>query len=147
MPRKDGSLTRGEQDFIEAYAQSQDRAAAEKSAGLRPNSGYAVLARPEIQAEIARRISAEIHDLGHLATAKLRYLVTSDKVPAAAAFQAAKYILDRIEGGAPGGPDRDPAEMTPEELAAEIARLETRAAAAARPVDAQVIEGPTDPFG
>lgn len=140
-------MTRAEADFVDAYATTGDRVAAEKAAGLAPRGGYQVLARPEIQAEIARRVSAELHDLGQLATAKLRYLVTSDKVPAAAAFQAAKYILDRIEGGAPGGPERDPSEMTPEELAAEIARLETRAAAAAKPVDAQVIEAPADPFG
>lgn len=136
MPLKDGRLTRGEQAFIEAYAKTQDREQAEKAAKLAPRSGYKILARPDIQAEIARRISAEIHDLGAVAVDGLRYLVTSEKVPAATRYQAIKYTLDRIEGVAgESGAGKELHEMTPEELAAAIGSLEARAADLAKPVE------------
>lgn len=134
MPLKNGNLTPREQAFVDAYAVNQDRVTAEKAAGLRPRGGYDVLARPEIQAAIARRISAELHDLGTLAAAKIRHLVTSDKVPANVAFQAAKYTLDRIEGIGSGGAEKELHEMDAAELSAAIGRLEERAAALAKPV-------------
>jgi len=134
MPLKDGRLTRTETAFVEAYAEVPDRARAEKLAGLAPRSGYMILARPEIQAQIARRISAEMSDLAPIATAKLRHLLTSDKVPAQVLFNAVKYTLDTVQGANPGTAHKELHEMSADDLAAAINTLSARASDLARDV-------------
>lgn len=135
MPYRDGSLTPKEKTFVAVYAETQDRVKAEQEAGLAPRSGYQVLARPDIQAEIARAIAAEMHDLSTIAANRLRYLLTADKVPAQVLFNAVKYTLDRVLGETGAPSTKELHEMTPEEIGQAIATLETQAAAMAKPVN------------
>lgn len=135
MPLKDGSFTKGELAFMDAYVEHQDRAKAEKAAGLAPRAGYAVLSRPDVQAEITRRITAELHDLAAASVNTLRRLITGEKIPAAVQFNAAKYALDRVLGDGSSAQRKELHEMTQEEIAEGLAKLEAVAAAMAKPVN------------
>lgn len=134
LPFRDGSFTKGELAFMDAYVEHQDRAKAEKLAGIAPRAGYAMLSRPDVQAEIARRMTADLHDMAALAVGTLRKLMESEKIPAQVRFNAAKYTLDKVLGESGAGPAKDVHEMSPEELAQGIAKLEGIAAALAKPV-------------
>ncbi len=135
MPRKDGSLTPQEIAFVDAYAELPDKQRAERKAKLSPNGAWQVLQRPEIQRQIVARQSALLVTEGlTVAVATLLEVMRNPKAPAAARVTASKIILDRAlpDGRGPG--DREPHEMTPEELAAAIDRLEQLAAARAKEV-------------
>ena len=146
MPTKSGLLTRQEQVFLKEYANHEDRAKAEKKAGLAPRSGYAVLARPEIQRRIVQEQVARItSDALPLAVSTLVGIMRSDKAPASARVQASKVVLDRaLPTGADGQP-RELHEMTPDEIAAAISSLEAAAAQAARDVTPGSQTGPASP--
>jgi len=135
MPNRDGSFTKGELAFMDAYVEHQDRAKAERAAGLAARAGYAVLSRPDVQAEIARRMTAEMHDMAALAVGTLRKLMEGDKIPAQVRFNAAKYTLDKVLGETGTGPAKEIHEMSPEEIAQGIAKLESVAASLAKPVN------------
>ena len=137
MPYKDGSLTPKESAFAEAFVKWGDRALAEKEAGLAQNYGYKMLARPEVLAEIRTREQATlVAEALPEAVRTLILVMRSDKAPAAARVQAAKVVLDRTLGATAESGSKDLHELTPEELAAEIAKLESAAAALATPVNA-----------
>lgn len=143
MPRKDGTLTVLEEKFLEHFSRHEDRRAAEKHAGLRVNGGYEVLARPEIQRQITARQSVILSVEGApLAVRTLVGIMTSSKAPASARVQAAKIVLDRAMPQEETGREKQLHEMTPEEIAERIARLEGLAAARARDVTGQAIEAP-----
>jgi hypothetical protein len=135
VPLKTGAFTKGELAFIEAYAAHQDREKAEKAAGIAPRSGYSVLSRPDVQAEITRRITADLHDLAAASVDTLRKLITGEKVPAAVRFNAAKYTLDRVLGDGSAVQRKELHEMTQEEIAEGLAKLEAVAASMAKPVN------------
>jgi hypothetical protein len=140
MPLKDGSLTRGEAAFIAAYVETGDREKAERSAGLMPKSGYAVLARAEIQTQIrAQQLARLTAEALPMAVSTVIEIMQSTKAPAAARVQAAKLVIDRALPAGEGGQTKELHELTPDELASAIATLETQAASMARPV------GPSDP--
>ncbi len=141
MPRKDGSMTRGEQEFAIAYAALGNVAQAEKKAGIAVNHGYAVLKRPEVQREIVAQQTARMTaEALPLAVQTLINVMGSDKAPAAARVQAAKVVIDRTLGTGEGGQAKEIHELTPEELAMAINKLEAQAASMAMPVSAP------DPF-
>lgn len=123
MPRKDGTFTRTEQDFMEAYAQTQDREKAEKLAGLAPRSGYAILGRAEVQAELSRRMMADVIELGPLAVNIWKRCLTEQGVPWAVKEKAAGRVVDLIKEIAPETTAKDISEWTAEELAAGISAL------------------------
>lgn len=142
MPRKDGSLTIFEERFLEHFSKFEDRRAAEKHAGLRENGGYEVLARPEILRQITARQSAILAAEGApIAVRTLVSIMESKRAPASARVQAAKIVLDRAMPNEEAGREKQLHEMTPEEIAERIARLEGMAAARARDVTAG-LEGP-----
>lgn len=132
--RPTGGFTKGQEAFLEAYIKHNDRAKAEKEAGLAPRTGYAILSNPAVQAEYQRRIKAELMDLGHIAVAKIRYNLTSDKVPAAVGQKAAEFVLGELKEANEAGAMKELHEMTPDELGRALATLEARAAALATPV-------------
>lgn len=135
MPRQDGTLTRGETKFIEAYSEHGDRKKAEKAAGLALNSGYAVLARPEIQKQIVQRQTARLtSDALPTAVETLIEIMGNKKAPAAARVQASKVVLDRALPVDGGGRLKELHEMSPEEIAQSIAQLEQKAAHMAKDV-------------
>lgn len=140
MPVHNGEFTKGELAFLDHYAQHQDRAKAEKAAGLAPRVGYAILGRPAIQAELQRRLRVELLDLGSLAVAKIKHHLTSDKIPAAVAQKAAEFVLNEMKEAGIEGATKDLSELSPDETARMISHLESRMAALATPVSAP------DPF-
>lgn len=136
MPLKDGSLTRGEAAFIAAYVESNDREKAEKAAGLMPKSGYAVLARPEIQAQIrAQQLARLTAEALPMAVSTVIEIMQSSKSPAAARVQAAKLVIDRAMPAGESGQTKELHELTPDELAHAIATLEAQAASMAKPIN------------
>ena len=111
------------------------------AAGVGEGYGYRILARPEVQAEIRQREQSRLVAEGlPAAVGALIEVVKSQKAPAAARVAAAKVLLDRTLGSQGEGAAKDMHELTPEELAKEISKLESMAAAMAKPVS-----GP-DPF-
>ena len=147
MPDRAGRLTRGEQDFLAAYSSNGfDRAAAEKKAKLAPRSGYAVLARPEIQRQIvAAQLARLTNDALPLAVDTVISVMTNEKAPAAARVTAAKVVFDRILPETGDAGSKEAHEMTPEELAARINAL--TAAAASKAKDVTPEKPDESPFG
>ena len=71
-----------------------------------------------------------------IAVGTLISVMQSDKAPAAARVQAAKVVIDRTLGTGEGGQAKEIHELTPEELAMAINKLEAQAASMATPVSA-----------
>jgi len=129
---------------VAAYVATGDKAEAAKRAGYANSSGaYNALARPEIQAEVARialdRISNELLPL---ALDAHKALLIDKGVPAGARVQAVKLAYDRALGPADSRPagGKELADMTPEEIDAEIKRARAEKAAAAKLIEALEIE-------
>ncbi len=80
-------------------------------------------------------MTAEMHDMAALAVGTLRKLMEGDKIPAQVRFNAAKYTLDKVLGETGTGPAKEIHEMSPEEIAQGIAKLESVAASLAKPVN------------
>ena len=135
MPLHNGDFTAGEQAFLAAYIEHNDRAKAEKAAGLAPRSGYAILNRPAVQAELQRRLRVELVDLGSLAVARIKHNLTSDKVPAAVGQKAAEFVIQELKAAGELGAMKDLHELTADELAQAIALLDARKAELALPVN------------
>lgn len=135
MPNIDGEFTKGELAFLDHYAIHQDRVKAEKHAGVASRVGYAILARPAVQAELQRRLRVDLLDLGTLAVAKIKHHLTSEKIPAAVAQKAAEYVLNEMKEAGIEGATKDLHEMTADELASMISHLDARKASLATPVN------------
>ena len=135
MPQKDGTLTRAERAFIASYAAHGSREKAEKDAGLRPRSGYDVLARPEIQKRIIATQTAKLTgEALPIAVDTLISIMQNAKAPAAARVQASRVVLDRAMPTGEDGRVKDLHELTPEEISQAIATLEAQAASVAKDV-------------
>lgn len=143
MPRKDGRLTPQERVFSRAVAETQSPQFAAHKAGYRGVSAPAnVMARPAVQAEIARiqteRLFSEALPLAVNAVVSI---LQSETAPAGSRVQAAKLVFDRTLGTDEAGKRKEPHEMSPEELAAAIAELKRLAADRAKPMlEAEAIE-------
>lgn len=133
--RESTGLTRGQEAFLTAYIETNDRAKAEKMAGIAPRSGYAVLSNPNVQAEMQRRMRVELLDLGSLAVAKIKHHLTSDKIPAAVGQKAAEFVLNELKEANGDLAQKDLHELTPEELGKMISHLEGMASSLATPVN------------
>lgn len=135
MPLQDGRMTRKEQDFALEYSRHGDRRAAELKAGYASGEGYVVLARPEIQRMVVAQQTARLTtDALPLAVGTLIDIMGNSKAPAGARVQAAKVVIDRAMPLHEDGRPKELHEMTPDEIAAAISRLESTAAALAKPV-------------
>lgn len=139
MPVKGGTTTPQERKFIERYALHGDAQKASIESGYRQAStGYKVLQRPAVNAEIVKAQQERLNNhLLPLAINALERLLTDKKTPAGAVVQASKLVLDKTLGGDnPEG--KAPHEMTGDELQRALDRLRQEAAARAKPViDAQ----------
>lgn len=135
MPRHNGRLTYQEHKFLEHYSVHKDRVKAEKHAKLAPRSGYAVLARPEIQKRIVQEQVTRLNtDALGIAVGTLIEIMENKKAPAAARVQASKVVLDRALPTGADGRHKELHEMSPEEIKAALANLEGMAAAHAKDV-------------
>jgi len=145
MPRKDGRLTPQEQRLAAAQAAVGDVSEAARRAGYsHRNAAYTALARPAVAAEVARIQQERLfNELLPLAVEVHREILLSKTVPAGAKVQAVKLAYDRTLGLQEGA-DRKPLEqMTAEELAEEVRRIDKRAAeiaGGAKVIDATIVQ-------
>ena len=149
MPIKSGSLTPQETAFVEALAASGDPGLAFKAAGYRGKQNLpSLMKRPGIQAAVIETQRARlVNEALPCAVATILEIMRNPKAPAAARVQAAKLTFDRVlpSHADPGG--KEPHEMTPEELAAAIDKLESIAAGKARAIEAPAEAEPEPPVG
>ena len=138
MPSKSGKMTRGEQMFAEHYARTNDKTYAATKAGYAHADikAHAIIARPAVQEEIRRQQVAKLFkEALPAAVSCLVSIMTDAKAPAGARVQASKVVLDRTLGADEDGTRKEPHEMSAEEIAEQIAKLEQVAFARAKTVD------------
>lgn len=126
MPRKNGSLTPKEKAFSHYMARTNDREYAATRAGLaHPHvSGSQLMARPAVRDEVIRQAEIMLRDeILPLALATHKRLLTDKTVPAGAALGATKLAYDRTLGVDEGKADKEPSEMSYDELQASIETL------------------------
>jgi hypothetical protein len=141
MPLKNGNLTPKERIFLQAYAETGSREVAERKARYSPGVGWQVLQREDVQREIvARQVAILTSEALPAAVSVVLEIMRNPKAPAAARVQAAKLTFDRVLPSHAEAGAKEPHEMTPEELASAIDKLESIAAGKAKPM--QEIEGP-----
>lgn len=151
MIRNRGQLTEMERKFVDAYAKTGDTRYATKKAGYKygVNNSHNILQRPAVQdAIIAYQMARMTSEALPLATSTVIGIMQNEKAPAAARIQAAREVFNRVLPSDKATQDKEPHEMSPDELAAAISRLESAAATKAKPVEevaqieeAEVIEG------
>lgn len=149
MSRRSGLLNVQQKAFATHYAVTGDAIYSATKAGYSKSPAPRAsqnLALPSVQAEIARQQTARLFSEALPAAVQcLVSIIGSDKAPAGARVQAAKVVLDRTLGADGAGRDKEPHEMTPEELARAIATLERVASDRARPIiDAKPIDDAPD---
>jgi phage terminase small subunit len=139
MPIRSGALTAQEEAFVAALANTGDPAYAFKTAGYKGARNLSVvLKRPAIQqAVIATQQMRLANEVLPAAVACILEIIRNPKAPAAARVQAAKLTFDRVLPSQADTGGREPHEMTPEELAAAIDKLESIAAGKARAIGAE----------
>jgi phage terminase small subunit len=144
MPIKSGALTPQELKFVETLASSGDPAYAFKAAGYKGARNLSVvMKRPAIQAAVIESQRTRlVNEALPAAVACILEIIRNPKAPAAARVQAAKLTFDRVLPAHSDGSTKEPHEMTPEELAQAIDKLESIAAGKARQ-----IEPPSDTSG
>jgi phage terminase small subunit len=137
MPIKTGALTAQEEAFVAALASSGDPVYAFKAAGYKGRRNLAaVLKRPAVQAAvIAAQQARLVNEALPAAVSCILEIIRNPKAPAAARVQAAKLTFDRVLPQHSDGSGKEPHEMTPEELAAAIDKLESIAAGKARTIE------------
>lgn len=131
MPDKKGRLNGSEQVFAKVYADTGNATLAAKEAGYaHPRmAGSRNLSRPGVQAEIVRQqVSRLTSEALPAAVNCLISIVTNENAPAGARVQASKVILDRTVDTKDAADSKEPHEMTGDELADAIAKLERQAA-------------------
>jgi len=135
MPLKNGRLTAVERGVAAQMALTGSPAAAAAKIGVSVSGVRQALARPAVQAEIARQHNEMLfRDILPLAVAAHKRLLSDPRTPAGATVQAVKLAYDRTLGSEEGAKSKEPHEMTPEELAEAIATLSRIASDKARPV-------------
>jgi phage terminase small subunit len=148
MPLKNGRHTPMEMKFIEAMSDEHNPVAAAKKAGYSSpdKRGYDLMSRPSVQSEVAERQLTRINtELLPNAVDILNRLLTDVRVPAGAAFNAAKFVIDRALPMATEGQTKNPHEMTGDELSRQLDRLRHEAAArSGKIIDAEIVNPPSE---
>jgi phage terminase small subunit len=142
MIRKPGLLTAQEQAFVDAMAATGDPSYSLKKAGYKGDRNASqVLKRELVQRAIVETQQARlVNEALPAAVSCILEIIRNPKAPAAARVQAAKLTFDRVLPHHADAGGKEPHEMTPEELASAIDKLESIAAGKAR-----AIEPPTPP--
>lgn len=149
MPHPVSGFTVKEKLFLEAYMKNGfDRAKAEKAAHYPKDSGYRVLARPEVQREIDARISTTFKDCAVMVAERLASRLRDKSLPDATLVKISSEVRQWTGQADPEAAKRakDPSQMSAEELAAEIETLHHVAAARAKPIEDKTSED-GDVFG
>jgi hypothetical protein len=148
MPRRNGELTVQEQAFVEAVATTGDPAYALKKAGYKGDRNAAqVLKREAVQRAIIETQQLRlVNEALPAAVTCILEIIRNPKAPAAARVQAAKLTFDRVLPSHAEAGAKEPHEMTPEELAAAIDKLESIAAGKARAIDPPESDPPAGVF-
>lgn len=137
MPIKGGKMTAQEKAFSAHYAATGDLKYSATKAGYGAPSqrGNELMKRPAVLAEITRQQTERLFSEALPAAVQcLISIATNSAAPAGARVQASKVILDRTLGSEDGGKTKDPHEMTADEIAEAIAKLERVASERARPI-------------
>lgn len=131
MPLKNGRITPKEKRFIEAMARTGEAEYSATKAGYsRPEvmGSQIMKQRPEIRARVLERASELLFtELLPLALDRHKMLLTANGVPAGAQLGAVKLAYDRTLGEQQEHVEKEPSEMTYDELNGSIARLEREA--------------------
>lgn len=137
MPIKGGKATAQERVFVQAMAATGDKGYAGDKAGFSRTSGAAskALARPAVQAEIVRLQTERLFStILPLAIEQHESALRDPATPAGAKAQLIKLAYDRTLGVDDKAAEKEPHEMTAEEIDARIAKLRQAAADRAKPV-------------
>jgi len=144
MPLKSGKLTPLERGVAAEMAATGLPGHTATKLGMSPAGVRSALARPAVQAEIARKQQELLFSsILPLAVSAHKRILSDPKAPAGAVVQAIKLAYDRTLGAEDAGRSKEPHEMTGEELATSIATLERVASERARPVPAHDVEDAT----
>lgn len=138
MPIKNGRKTHKERVFIDKMARTGDKSYAAAAAGYTKPAKEAArnLAKPAVAAAIERKHNDMLfNEILPLALEVHKKILGDDATPAGARVQAVKLAYDRTIGADdPAGGNKEPHEMTADELAEAIKRLEAQAASVARDI-------------
>ena len=131
MPQKEARLTPRQSMFARRLAQGQPLSEASKAAGYSNHvGGVHAIQTPHVQAEIARIQTERLfNEVLPLAIQVHIDVLTNPATPAGARVQAVKLAYDRTLGGDAASSEKQPHEMSAEELAKAIAEAKLRAAA------------------
>jgi phage terminase small subunit len=131
MPKTPRALNARQSLFAHRIAQGQPITEAAIAAGYANHTpGSKALQTPHVQAEIARIQTERLfNEVLPLAIQVHIDVLTNPATPAGARVQAVKLAYDRTLGGDAASTDKQPHEMSAEELAKAIAEAKLRAAA------------------
>ena len=137
MPDKSGRLTHQEQTFVQRFAATGDAREAAQAAGYKSRaSEHQLTLRPQIMAEIGRVQAERLMIEGLPAAVEcLIGLVRNSHAPAGARVRASEVIIHRTIGDKSDGREKEPHEMTAEDIAKRLDELERLAASRAKPVE------------
>lgn len=128
----------------EAYAATGDKHFAAFKAGVSQSSNAVgkALQRPAVQAEVAQQQQIRLfNEVLPMAVAVHLRLLGDPKTPPGALVQAVKLAYDRTLGSEDATKQKEPHEMTPEELATAIATLQrVKSERATTVIDAEPID-------
>lgn len=120
----------GEQRVADAIAATGSKAFARHVSGFTRDGVDKALARPAVQAEIARTQTERLFNEVLPLAVQVHLDVLSDpRTPAGARVQAVKLAYERTLGGESSDKAKDPHEMAPDELAKALNEAKLRAAA------------------
>ena len=146
MPLKDGTLTPREAMFTGYMASTGDATYSAAKAGY-PSpqvDGWKRANNPALMATVRKAQAARVtNELLPIAVDLLHHFLTDTKETSRIRLEAVKVVFKHSLGAGDGADDKDPHEMTTEELQARLDTLRRAAADRARPViEGQAIEGP-----
>ena len=153
MPSKRGTLTPKERAYVAKAAQVGEGEAAAHMAGYKfPAQAAQQLAqRPAVVSEVKRLQSERLNnDLLPLAVDRIEKILKSDKANPRDHIAAAKLVFDNTIKAGDGANEKEPHEMTADELAERISRLrqeQDAIANGAKDVTPEQDENKGDAFG
>lgn len=145
MPIKGGKLTVQERKFSQVYADTGSVGfAAEKAGYAFPHvSGSKALARPAVQESIKRQQLARLNnELLPLALDTIETIMLNPKATDSNKLTAAGLVMKHTSS-ADGGQEKEPHEMTLDEIQARLAALRREASDRAKPVLEQEANEPS----
>lgn len=142
MPLKSGQLTRKEEEFARVYVElGFNMEAAEKAVGYRPGSGREAAARPMVAARIDEYIESQLLQIDMVCANWALEAVKDPNRSDRTKIDIWKVVRASRDARRDDKP-KDLAEMTIDEMAAEMERLERLRATLAVDVTQQAQDGP-----